>query len=659
MGFSSYTQEDLASTTYRRNVSLGWTANLGSGLSCGSIYLHFILGAILLYILGISAFYHDSAACLIKKGEVIAAAQEERFTRKKHDAGFPSEAIKYCLKEARISANQIENVVFYEKPFVKFERLLETYLAFAPKGFVSFSKAMPIWIKDKLFQKSAIIKELRNTICQDTDWRNKLLFSEHHLSHAASAFFPSPFEKAAILTLDGVGEWTTTSLALGEGNKLRVVKEIQFPHSLGLLYSAFTFYTGFKVNSGEYKVMGLAPYGVPRYADLIKENLISIADDGSFQLNMSYFQYATGLTMTSKKFEVLFGGPPRKPETELTQREMDLAASVQKVTEEIVVKLGKSISKETGERNLCLAGGVALNCVANGILLKEKLFDEIWIQPAAGDAGGALGAALSVWYLHHKGKRGDLCSLDSMKGSYLGPNFSDTEIKKELDACGAIYHKLSEKNLIDETATALAEEKAIGWMQGRMEFGPRALGARSIIADPRSPAMQKQLNLKVKYRESFRPFAPSVLSENVQDWFEHDKNSPYMLIVANLNKNKRISMTSEQEALFGIDKLNIPRSTVPAVTHVDYSARIQTVHAETNPRYHALISKFKEKTDCPIVVNTSFNVRGEPIVCSPTDAYKCFMGTELDVLVVGNYFLFKDEQDESLKQNYEDLYELD
>ena len=612
-----------------------------------------------MYILGISAFYHDSAACLLKDGEIIAAAQEERFTRKKHDAGFPHYAIQYCLKEAGISASQIDNVVFYEKPFVKFERLLETYLAFAPKGFKSFAMAMPVWIKDKLFQKSALIKELKSTLDESIDWRERLLFSEHHLSHAASAYYPSPFESAAVLTLDGVGEWTTTSLAIGKGHDLKVVKEIHFPHSLGLLYSAFTYYTGFKVNSGEYKVMGLAPYGEPRYADLIREKLIAVADDGSFQLDMSYFDYATGLTMTNKRFHALFGGPPRTTETELTQREMDLAASVQKVTEDIVVELAKGIAKETGERNLCLAGGVALNCVANGILLREKIFDNIWIQPAAGDAGGALGAALSIWYLHHNKERIVSKERDAMKGAYLGPEFNDNEIEAELKACEAVYKKRSENELIDEVASALADEKAVGWMQGRMEFGPRALGGRSIIADPRSPAMQKQLNLKVKYRESFRPFAPSVLREDVDEWFEHDSDSPYMLLVANVQKDKRHEMTLDEEALFGIDKLNVPHSSVPAITHVDYSARVQTVHADTNPRYHAVISKFKDKTGCPLVVNTSFNVRGEPIICTPTDAFKCFMGTEMDVLAVGNYLLYKEQQDESLKQNYEEHFELD
>ncbi len=612
-----------------------------------------------MYILGISAFYHDSAASLLKDGQIIAAAQEERFTRKKHDASFPRNAIRYCMKEASISASQIDNVVFYEKPFVKFERLLETYLSFAPKGFISFAKAMPIWIKDKLFQKSTLIKEFKSTLDEDINWGERLLFSEHHLSHAASAFYPSPFDNAAVLTLDGVGEWTTTSVAIGKGRDLKVVKEIHFPHSLGLLYSAFTYYIGFKVNSGEYKVMGLAPYGEPRYADLIRKKLIIVAEDGSFQLDMSYFDYATGLTMTNKKFDALFGGPPRISETMLTQREMDLAASIQKITEDIILDLARGIAMETGERNLCLAGGVALNCVANGILLRHNIFDNIWIQPAAGDAGGALGASLLTWYLHHNNKRTTSKERDAMKGGYLGPEFSDAEIEAELKSCNAVYVKRSEMELIEEVAEALANEKAVGWMQGRMEFGPRALGGRSIIADPRSPVMQKQLNLKVKYRESFRPFAPSVLREDLVDWFEHETDSPYMLLVADVKEDKRRKMTSEENALFGIDKLNVARSSVPAITHVDYSARIQTVHKDTNPRYHSLISKFKEKTGCPIVVNTSFNVRGEPIVCTPTDAFKCFMGTEMDVLAIGNYILYKDQQNKALKENYKEHYELD
>ncbi len=611
-----------------------------------------------MYILGISAFYHDSAACLLKDGEIIAAVQEERFTRKKHDASFPCHAIKYCIDEAKIAPNQIDHVVFYEKPFIKFERLLETYLAYAPKGFINFTKAMPLWIKDKLFQKSSIIKELESTIDKNIFWREKLLFSEHHLSHAASAFYPSPFEKAAVLTIDGVGEWTTASLALGNKNDLKVLKEIHFPHSLGLLYSAFTYYTGFKVNSGEYKLMGLAPYGKPIYADLILEKLITVADDGSFQLDMSYFDYASGLTMTNKKFNKLFGGPPRSPEKKLTQRDMDLAASIQKVTENIVIKLAKSIAKETGAKNLCLAGGVALNCVANGSLSRKKIFDKIWIQPAAGDAGGALGAALCVWHLYKEKKR-NILPEDSMKGAYLGPEFSNEQIESELKLCKAVYSKLSNKELIDQVVNALCNKNAIGWMQGRMEFGPRALGARSIIADPRSPVMQKQLNLKVKYRESFRPFAPSILSEDTQEWFECDSDSPYMLLTTSIKKDKRQKTKSKEEDFFGIDKLNLQRSVVPAITHVDYSSRIQTVNKSTNPLFHELISKFKQKTGCPIVVNTSFNVRGEPIICTTTDAFKCFMGTKLDVLAIGNFLLLKDNQDERLIENYEGLYEPD
>ena len=610
-------------------------------------------------ILGISAYYHDSAACLLKNGEIIAAAQEERFTRKKHDSNFPTHAINYCLKEAQIVASEIDNVVFYEKPFVKFERLLETYLAFAPRGFLSFIKAMPLWVKYKLFQKSLIIKELQNTLSPKVNWKDRLLFSEHHLSHAASAFYPSPFKRAAVLTLDGVGEWTTTSLAVGKDRDLKVIKEIHFPHSLGLLYSAFTYYTGFKVNSGEYKVMGLAPYGKPKYTKLIKEKLITIASDGSFKMDMSYFNFATGLTMTNNKFNKLFGGPPRLPETKLTQRDMDLAASIQKVTEDIILRIAKNIAKETGERNLCLAGGVALNCVANGILLREKIFENIWIQPAAGDAGGALGAALTVWHMNQNGERNLKKNPDSMKGSYLGPEFSDSEIKNQLKSCGAVFKKFKKDDLIDSVVSALVKKKAVGWMQGRMEFGPRALGARSIIADPRHSEMQRQLNLKVKYRESFRPFAPSVLSEHVSEWFELDENSPYMLIVAGVKKQKLRKMTTREENLFGIEKLNIKRSSIPAITHVDYSARIQTVHKNLNPFFHALISGFKEKTGCPLIINTSFNIRGEPIVCSPKDAFKCFMGTNLDLLAIGTYLLFKEDQHEYLKENYRDKYTLD
>ena len=612
-----------------------------------------------MYILGISAFYHDSAACLLKEGEIIAAAQEERFSRKKHDSSFPKNAVKFCVKEAGISSNEITNIVFYEKPFIKFERLLETYLAFAPKGFYSFSKAMPLWIKEKLFQKNILVNELKKIWGDEVDWRKKLLFSEHHLSHAASAFYPSPFKTAAVLTLDGVGEWTTSSVAVGKGNGLEVLKEIHFPHSLGLLYSAFTFYTGFKVNSGEYKVMGLAPYGEAKYADLIKEKIINVSDDGSFQLDMSYFNYASGLTMTNKKFNSLFGGPPRNSESEISQKEMDIAASIQKVTEEIVIKLARTLRKETGLRNLCLAGGVALNCVANGKLYKEKIFDNIWIQPAAGDSGGALGAALSAWYIHYGKKRIISSNRDSMKGAFLGPEFSNKEIEAALLKSRANFHKYNEKELLKKVAILLSEGKAIGWMQGRMEFGPRALGARSILADPRSSSMQKQLNLKVKFRESFRPFAPSILRNHLNDWFELDCDSPYMLLVEKLKKSKCRTMSKNESKLFGIEKLNVKRSEVPAITHVDYSARIQTVHRDTNARYNDLILTFYKITGCPILVNTSFNVRGEPIVCTPSDAFKCFMGNELDALVIGDFLLFKEEQDSDLEVNYKLSYELD
>lgn len=612
-----------------------------------------------IYILGISAYYHDSAACLLRDGEIIAAVQEERFTRKKHDPNFPSIAIKYCLEEAGINPIKLDYVVFYDKPFVKFERLLETYLAFAPRGFKSFSASMPIWIKDKLFQKSVITKELSKLLGKDVKWQDKLLFSEHHLSHAASAYYPSPFNEAAVLTMDGVGEWTTASLSIGEGKNLVVHKEIHFPHSIGLLYSALTYYTGFKVNSGEYKVMGLAPYGEPIYVDVIKNNLIDIKEDGSFQLDMSYFNYCTGLTMTNKKFHDLFGGPPRAAKSELTQREMDIAASIQKVTEEVVLKLVKGIAKDTGQRNLCLAGGVALNCVANGIVMRERIFEDIWIQPASGDAGGALGAALSAYHIMLAKPRPKPNGKDQMRGSYLGPEFKTNEVKHQLSKAGAKFKEYSEKEIIDKTAQALADGKAVGWMNGRMEFGPRALGGRSIIADARSSKMQKILNVKIKYRESFRPFAPSVLRENVSDWFEMDADSPYMLLVADVTETKRRQMTAEEGALFGIDKLNISRSEIPAITHVDYSARIQTVHKDTNPKYHALISKFNEITGCPVIVNTSFNVRGEPIICTPEDAFRCFMGTELDILVVGNVMLEKSKQNGSLKENYADKYELD
>jgi carbamoyltransferase len=611
-------------------------------------------------ILGISAYYHDSAACLVVDGEVVAAAQEERFTRKKHDQNFPSNAITYCLDYAGTKPHDIDYVVFYDKPFLKFERLLETYLAYAPLGFKSFSTALPIWLKDKLFQKSVLTSALKDLWGKEIDWSERLLFSEHHLSHAASAFFPSPFEEAAVLTMDGVGEWTTTSLAVGKGSHLQVFKEIHFPHSLGLLYSAITYYTGFKVNSGEYKVMGLAPYGEPKFTQLMKDHLIDIKEDGSFALDMSYFNYCTGLTMTNQKFDNLFGGPRRQDESLLTQREMDLAASIQAVTEEVVIKLAKGIQKSTGMKNLCLAGGVALNCVANGKLLREKIFENIWIQPAAGDAGGAVGAALGAYYLMLKQPRVVNKGLqDGMRGSYLGPEYEQRDIEKRLTAAGAKFTTYSADEVTQLTAQALADGKAIGWHQGRMEFGPRSLGGRSILADARSPSAQKLLNLKVKYRESFRPFAPSVLREDVAEWFDINEDSPYMLLVADVKADKRLTMSAEQSQLFGIDKLNVPRSAIPAVTHVDYSARVQTVHAKTNPKYHALISHFKELTGCPVIVNTSFNVRGEPIVCTPEDAFRCLMGTEIEFLVVGNSILLKEDQDPALKVDYKDAYDLD
>ncbi len=612
-----------------------------------------------MYILGISAWYHDSAACIVKNGTIIAAAQEERFSRIKHDANFPKNSIEYCISEANISPDKIKNIVFYEKPFLKFERLLETYLAFAPKGFSSFAASMPIWIKDKLFQKTKIIKALEDIFGTKSNWMEKLIFSEHHLSHAASSFFPSPFKDAAILTIDGVGEWTTTSVAEGTGNKIKVIKEIHFPHSIGLLYSAFTYYIGFKVNSGEYKVMGLAPYGTPKYVKLIKDNLIDIKDDGSFKLNMEYFDYCTGLTMTNEKFNRLFKGKVRKPETRLTQKEMDLAASVQKVCEEVILKLAKSIKKETNKKHLCLAGGVALNCVANGILQKEGIFEELWIQPASGDAGGALGAALSGYYIYNDKPRKINLNGDSMKGSFLGPNFSDVQIEDFLSNTDAVFKKYNQKDIIENVAKYLSEGKAIGWMQGRMEFGPRSLGCRSIIADPRSEFMQKQLNLKVKFRESFRPFAPSILFEHIGDWFEVDIESPYMLLVSSIKDKVRLPVPSNYNSLFGISKLDVPISKIPAVTHVDFSARVQTVHKETNPIFHSLIKKFFEITGCPILVNTSFNVRGEPIVCNPEDAFRCFMGTNLDVLVIGNYILNKRDQKETFKMDYKNQYELD
>ena len=607
-------------------------------------------------VLGISAFYHDSAAALIEDGRVVAAAQEERFSRKKHDSRFPRNAIRYCLAERATGLAGVDHVVFYDKPFLKFERLVETYLAFPPRGFGSFRMAIPLWLREKLFLKDLLKKEFRS-LEGDGGWNGSLLFSEHHLSHAASAFFPSPFEEAVVLTMDGVGEWATTSAAIGKGNKLEVHKEIHFPHSLGLLYSAFTYYTGFKVNSGEYKVMGLAPYGEPKYKDTILDRLIDVKADGSFRLDLSYFNYCTGLTMTNGKFNALFGAPPRKPDEKLTDFHMDLAASIQAVTDEVVLRLTRSLREETGIRNLCLAGGVALNCVANGKVLRDGNFDQIYIQPAAGDAGGALGAALVGYHMQRGQAR--QANGDAMRGAYLGPEYSQSDIESRLRKSGARFESMDDAALVATSAEDLAQGKAMGWFQGRMEFGPRALGNRSILGDPRSPTMQKTLNLKVKYRESFRPFAPSVLRERVSDWFEMDCDSPYMLLVADVVGRRRREMTPEEDRLFGIDKLNVPRSDIPAVTHVDYSARIQTVHEDTNPRYHALLSAFERKTGCPVLVNTSFNVRGEPIVCTPEDAFRCFMGTDLDVLAVGNCYLRKQDQDPALKQNYESAFELD
>jgi carbamoyltransferase len=609
-------------------------------------------------ILGISAFYHDSAAAIIVDGEIIGAAQEERFTRKKHDASYPKNAINYVLKEASLKLNDVDHVVFYEKPFLKFERLLETYVGFSPSGFKSFSTSMPLWLSEKLFQKKLLFDALKK---QDNNFNDikKINFSEHHLSHAASAFFSSPYEEAIILTLDGVGEWATTTVSLGQNNKIKILKEIHFPHSLGLLYSAFTYFLGFKVNSGEYKVMGLAPYGEPRFKDIILEKLIDVKEDGSFRLNMDYFNYATGLTMTNNKFAKLFNMKRREPENELSQIHMDMAASIQVATEEIVLKITRFLYKEFKLENLCMAGGVALNCVANGKILKEGLFKNIWIQPASGDAGGALGAAQAFYYQELDNKR-KILKTDSMNGSYLGPQFTDEQVENELKNCGANYIKLTSDEIIKDTAKALSEEKAVGWFQGRMEFGPRSLGNRSIIADSRSEKMQKNLNLKVKYRESFRPFAPAVLFERVSEWFEINSQSPYMLLVADVKKSKQLQMTDQQKHLFGIDKLNIKRSSIPSVTHVDYSARIQTVHKETNPMFHKLIEEFEKITKCPVLVNTSFNVRGEPIVCSATDAFNCFMGTDLDVLVCNNYILYKANQYENNSfSDYKKKYELD
>jgi len=607
-------------------------------------------------ILGISAFYHDSAAALVEDGHIVAAAQEERFTRKKHDPSFPMHAIGYCLEAAGARLSDIDHVAFYDKPFLKFERLLETYIALAPAGFRSFQMAIPLWLKEKLFQKSLLRKKLKE-FDEDFDGA-RLLFTEHHLSHAASAFYPSPFDKAVVLTMDGVGEWATTSAALGEGNRLEIFQEIHFPHSLGLLYSAVTYYTGFKVNSGEYKVMGLAPYGQPKYAQLILDHLIDLKPDGSFRLDLSYFDYCTGLTMTNERFAKLFGQPVRAPDQLLTPFHMDVAASIQAVLDEVVLLLTRSLAGKTGMRNLCLAGGVALNCVANGKVLRDGKFDHIWIQPAAGDAGGAVGAALAAFH-QFKGAPRSVAAGDAMSGAFLGPEFSQDQIERRLTAAGARFSVLDKHEMIEATAKALSDQLAVGWFQGRMEFGPRSLGARSILGDPRSPAMQKNLNLKVKYRESFRPFAPAVLREDVSDWFDLNSDSPYMLVVADVKDDKRRAMSAEQRALFGIEKLNVSRSEIPAVTHVDYSARIQTVSADTNPLFHRLLREFKALSGCPVLVNTSFNVRGEPIVCTPEDAFRCFMGNELDVLVVGNCVLRKSEQDSALKQDYSSAFELD
>ena len=610
-------------------------------------------------VVGISAFYHDSAVALVRDGHIVAAAQEERFTRKKHDAGFPAQALAWCLAEAGISPAEVDRVAFYDKPLLKFERLMETYVAFAPAGFASFRLALPVWLREKLFLKDLLVKKLA-AACPGVEWEARLLFGEHHQSHAASAFYASPFEEAAVLTLDGVGEWATSSLAIGRGHQLAIHKEMHFPHSLGLLYSAFTYYTGFKVNSGEYKVMGLAPYGEPKYVDRIYQHLIDVKDDGSFRLDQQYFNYCAGLTMTNARFDELFGGPPRKAGELLEQKHMDLAASVQQVTEEVMLKLARAAAAETGMKNLCLAGGVALNCVANGKLLKDGCFERIWIQPASGDAGGALGAALAAYH----GFLGQPRSVagggrDAMRGSYLGPAFAQADIEQRLRAAGARFEVLPGEAIVEQCAADLAEGKAMGWFQGRMEFGPRSLGGRSILGDARSPSMQSVLNLKVKYRESFRPFAPSVLREDVADWFDIDEDSPYMLLVAGVREDRRIAMTEAEQQLFGIEKLNVPRSSIPAVTHVDYSARVQTVHADTNPRYHALISAFRQRTGCPVLVNTSFNVRGEPIVHTPEDAFRCFMGTELDVLAVGDCYLRKADQDPALKLDYQNAFEAD
>jgi carbamoyltransferase len=610
-------------------------------------------------ILGLSAFYHDSAAALVEDGRVVAAAQEERFSRKKHDASFPRNAIRFCLEFAKCGLDDVDRVVFYDKPFLKFERLLETYLAFAPRGFQSFRTAMPVWLKEKLFQKDLLQRELKSM--STTFDGGRLLFAEHHQSHAASAFFPSPFEEALVLTMDGVGEWATTSAAIGKGSKLEVIKEIHFPHSLGLLYSAFTYYTGFRVNSGEYKLMGLAPYGMPKYSALIRERLIDVKEDGSFRLNQDYFDYATGLRMTNNHFDELFGRPARRPEVDpLEQFHMDIAASIQDVTEEVVLRLCRALARETGQRNLCLAGGVALNCVANGKILRDGAFENIWVQPAAGDAGGALGAALAAYHADGSAPRKlSADGRDGMQGSYLGPTYEQQDIERRLVAAGARFEVLCDQTLIERTVDALVAGKAVGWFQGRMEFGPRALGGRSILGDPRSPTMQKTLNLKIKFRESFRPFAPSVLREDVARWFDLDGDSPYMLLVAEVRGDRRRNMTAEEATLFGIDKLNVARSEIPAVTHVDYSARIQTVHADTNPRYHALLTVFKARTGCPVLVNTSFNVRGEPIVCTPEDAFRCLMGTGMEILAIGDCLLRKEDQDPTLLTDYKSEFALD
>ena len=610
-------------------------------------------------ILGISAFYHDSAAALLVDGRIVAAAQEERFTRKKQDARFPVHAIGYCLAEAGIALKDVDYVVFYEKPFLKFERLLETYLGFAPRGFQSFAMAIPVWIREKLFQKDVLLRSLHD-LDPDFDGKNRLLFTEHHVSHAASAFYASPFQDAVVLTMDGVGEWCTTSAAVGRGNKLQLLKELHFPHSLGLLYSAFTYYTGFKVNSGEYKVMGLAPYGQPKYKSVILDHLIDLKDDGTFRLDLDYFDYCTGLTMTNARFAALFGEPVRDPKNDLlTPFHMDVAASVQAVTEEVILRLTRSLAREHGLDSLCLAGGVALNCVANGKVLRDGAFRNIWVQPAAGDAGGAVGAALAVWHQFLGRERTADGQHDQMDGALLGPGFAQGDVEQQLAKAGAKFSVAADDGVIEDAASALAAGEAVGWMQGRMEFGPRALGARSILGDPRSPTMQKQMNLRIKYRESFRPFAPAVLREDVADWFELDADSPYMLLVADVRRERRRRMTNEEEALFGIDKLNIARSEIPAVTHVDYSARVQTVHADTNPRFHALIDRFKQKTGCPVLVNTSFNVRSEPIVCTPEDAFRCFMGNDIELLVVGNCMLRKEQQNPALKIDYKDDFEPD